>query len=137
MKLSAMPSFCARSCIRREISISGRPSGTSVSLPQRSSAGISSNRSSIFLAPMAASMSRMSASVCGTKGIGFSFEWGSVRLGDDLLVALGVEHLVELGGVARLEPEHPALAVRILVQRLGRPRERGIALDHFAADRRV
>ncbi len=59
----------ARSCIRRVTSISLRPSGTCVSLPARSSAGISSNRSSIDLTPMPFSIALMSASVCGINGM--------------------------------------------------------------------
>src|SRR5215208_6553917 len=79
----------------------------------RNAAGISSNNASMLGAPIAASISRTSVSVCGMNGMLVP------RLLDDLLVGFRVEQAREIAAVARLHLEQPTLAVRIAVYQLG------------------
>jgi len=69
MKHKGAPSRAARSCIRRLTAISFMPAGSAARSPTRSAPGISSNKASMLSTPMAASMARMSSSVCGMNGI--------------------------------------------------------------------
>src|SRR4029079_15673007 len=84
----------------------------------RSAAGISSNNASMLGAPMAASISRTSVSVCGMNGMSVP------RLLDHLLVGFRVEQARQRAAVARLDLEQPALPVRIAVDQLGRGAQR-------------
>src|SRR5512135_1592593 len=147
MKLDQKPSADARSCISRATAISGRPSGTSFSLPVFSAGGISSNRSSMFDAPMAPSMAETSSSVWGMKGMlepcypqmtlrAFR-RLKSMGFGlDQLLVGRGVEQFGDVGRVGRLHLEHPG-GVGVLVHRLGAGLDVAVGGDHFAGDRGI
>src|SRR5687768_15229841 len=117
-KLSGRPSRDARCCIRRPVSISVSASGMPASDLMRNAAGISSNNASMLGAPIVASISRTSASVCGMNGMSVP------RLLDDLPVGLRVEQARELAVVARLHLEQPALTVRVAVHELRRRTER-------------
>src|SRR5262245_8862154 len=98
----------------------------------RSAAGISSNSASMLGAPMAASISRTSLSVCGMNGMSVP------RLLDDLLVGLRIEQAAQLAAVARLHLEQPALTVRVAVHQLRRRAQRiAVVGDDFARDRAV
>src|SRR5687768_10819239 len=92
----------------------------------RSAAGISSNSASMLGAPIAASISRTSDSVCGMNGMSVP------RLLDDLLVGFRVEQARELAAVARLHLEQPALAVWIAVHQLRRRAQCIVVGDHLA-----
>jgi hypothetical protein len=60
-----------------------------------------------------------------------------VLLLEQLFVVLVREQLAVLAGVARLELDHPALAVGRLVHQRGIRCELAVHLDHLARDRRV
>src|SRR5882672_3346839 len=138
MKESARPSCAARSAISRPISISLRASGMPVRAFARSSAGISSNRSSSRRAPMASSIARVSAAVCGMNGMAVRSWLLLVRFARELLfVRAGGEERVELGGVGKPDAHEPSGPVGVLVDELGRLREGRVPLDHFAGYRRV
>ena len=52
-------------------------------------------------------------------------------------IGFGIEQLIEIGDVVRLDPKKPAVAVRVLIHRLGRIFEHRVDRDDGAADRRV
>src|SRR6187397_2900428 len=98
----------------------------------RSAAGISSNNASMLGAPMAASISRTSVSVCGMNGMSVP------RLLDHLLIGFRVEQARQLAAIARLHLEQPALPVRIAVDQLWRRAQRlAVVGDDLARYRAV
>src|SRR5690606_6494492 len=58
-------------------------------------------------------------------------------LGQQLAIGRRVEQLVEIAGIARLDPDHPAAGVGRLVDELGLVVEPRVDLDDLAVERRV
>src|SRR3989338_3096876 len=158
MKLSGWLSSAARSCIRRATCISFRPSPMAVNLLLFSAAGISSNSSSIFVAPMLASIAAMSCSVCGMKGMfilriedrgsriekRFSLAPRS-SLPDPALMCFAIDYRLIRRGIhqrgyirhiVRLHPEHPR-GVRVGVDLLRGAVQFAVYRRHFAGNRRI
>src|SRR5690606_33564242 len=124
----------ARARISRPISISFIASG----MPSRSfisnSSGISSKRLAMSGTPMVASISSVSFSVCGMKGI-ISFASSFFeRLGSrfevvqQFLVGVGI-HGVGQVVIRGLHPDDPAFAVRVGIDFFRIVRERGIYFE--------
>src|SRR3954470_1126583 len=99
----------------------------------RTPAGTSANRSSTESAPIAASISRRSASVTDvyrlTVGLVVPRSRAGPRLLQGGLVGVGVHQLIHLGGIRQPHPDEPALAVGIVVDRLGTAAQRIVDLD--------
>src|SRR5712671_4857769 len=156
MKLSGLPSRVARSCIKRPIDISFNASGIPASGFARRLTGISSNRASMLFAPMALSISRMSVSVWGMKGIsrlnyvtgdsGFGIRdsvlnsdesrvtiHGSRFFFQHCLIRLRIEQRIEFGFIAGFEFIDPTFAVGIFIDEFGSRGEIRVAGNHFAA----
>src|SRR3954451_10243868 len=114
-------------------SCSGSPAGRSSGRPSRTSAGIwRSNSSWMELTPIAESISARSASVTAVYCVKSVLR----GLGERGLVGGGVEQAVGLGLVGELDLDHPAVAVRIVVDVLGRVAQAEVDLDDLAAERR-
>src|SRR5512138_1840560 len=91
------------------------------------------NRSSRLFAPTAPSIARTSSGVWGW------YRKAALRLLlllDERAVGLRVHERLELLRIGRLDDDHPALLVRIVVDRLGRVAERIVHLDDLAGHRR-
>src|SRR6187549_1692902 len=128
MKFSGAPSCAARADINRPICISLSASGMPASDSMRRFFGISSNRSSIFFAPMASSICSTSSGVWGMNGM-------SALRGQVGLVFGGAEQA--LWRAIWLHARDPATAVGFGIDELGLAAERGVALDDRARDGRV
>src|SRR5690349_340370 len=128
MKLSGSPSCAARAVISRPICISLSASGMPASDSMRRFFGISSNRSSIFFAPMAASICSTSSGVWGMNGM-------SALRGQVGLVFGGAQQA--LRRAIRFQAGNPATAIGFGIDELGLTAERAVALDDGARDRRV
>src|SRR6185503_11525758 len=91
---------------------------------------MSSNSWSTDVRPSAPSIRARSSAVCGPYGI------GSSAGGDQRVVGIRVEQVIDLGRLGESHAEHPASLVRIAVDQLRLCREVAVRLDHLAADRR-
>src|SRR5262245_20868578 len=130
----------------RVISISLTAAGTPCNAGDLRSGGISSKRSSMLRTPIASSMVRISASVCGMNGIlgkllaGRHCPTGSESAGFGLEVSgvrSRVHQCADVGGAFWAQTHQPARTVWVLVDELRSVRKRAIAFGHLAADRRV
>src|SRR5215210_7478480 len=114
----------ARSRSRVYTSCSGLPGGRASGRPRRTASGTASNSSSIEPTPMAASISRRSASVAEVYRL--------IALGEGGLVGGRIHQLLHLVYVRKADLDHPSAAVGILVDLLGRVGERLVDLDDLA-----
>ena len=90
---------------------------------------MSSNRASTESMPIASSIRARSSAACGPYGMG-------QPSADELLVGGGVEESLDLRRVGEPDAQHPALAVRVAVDELGRAGQGVVGPGHLAGDRR-
>src|SRR3954471_6914394 len=114
-------------------SCSGIPAGRSSGRPSRTSAGIWRSKSSwMELTPIAESISARSASVTAVYCVKSVLR----GLGERRLVGGGVEEALGLRRVGEPDLDHPAVAIGVVVDVLGRVAESEVDLDDLAAERR-
>src|SRR5919197_2773347 len=131
----------AASCSRWATSSGSESAGSSSSSRRkRTGSGTSRKSSSTEAAPIVSSIASRSASVSerygrvtGLSGRGMP---PPLRLVEELPVGLRIEQVADLPGVGEANPDEPAVAVRILVDRLRRVDDRLVDLDDFAGERR-
>src|SRR3954465_12758548 len=112
---------------------SDRGGSRSSGRPRRTPFGICSKSSSTESTPIVASICWRSASVSERKLMSFR---GGLLVFEQLPVRGGVQKGFGLGRVAQPDLDQPALAVRILVDGLGRFHDLLVDLDHLAGNRR-
>src|SRR3954469_23606188 len=121
----------AASCSRCATTSGSDSAGGTARSPRKwTPSGMSRNSSSIDSTPIVSSIASRSARVSERK-----WDTGS-GLREQLLVGAGVEERVDLRRVREPDADEPALAVGVVVDRLGRVDDLLVDLEHLAGERR-
>src|SRR3954452_2434646 len=117
-------------------SCSAIPAGRSSSRVSRTASGMSANSSSIEEMPIVASISRRSSSVTDVYLDMAARKAARLAAAYVLTIGGGVHEALDLAGVREADLHQPAVAVRLLVDLLGRVAEGLVGLGDLAGQRR-